>query len=327
MTLYPQTQKLQPATRVNEFGLVDTQVIEKLEIVINKQIERKTPSTKTINKEQHKFVAERQSFKQDFVKSTDSIYPSIRSEIPKNEGATDKCVVWENNEFNGLFNDVHIIVENFYASVKDYKVIGITSAQQNEGSSTVLSLIAQMISAKQDSYYWSNLSSDMNKSALSVNQLQKRSNLLIDTQFMNPNLHKTFQVGMTPGLYDFMSNGIALRDVIRDISMSLKLIPLGDKSKYAFPKFNVEKLEFLLEYVKPQYEYIFLDIPPILSYPEAITLSKLCDGVVLVVHARKTRWEIIHEAHRMLERVGVNVIGSILNKRKFYIPQWFYDRL
>ena len=313
-------------TKEKYFDSVDIQVIEKLEIDMCKINIEKKVSNKSISQEKQYREPKKDISDFSFQEKGDSIYQGTRPNITKNQN--NKYIIWENYEFNGLFNDVHKIIENICAGVKDQKVIGITSAQQKEGSSTVLSLISQMLSARQDKYYRSDLFDYGEKSDISVKFLgEKRSNLIIDTQFMNPILHKKFGVSMKPGLYDLLSQRIPLQEVIKDISVSLKLITLGHKQNSSFPKLDVEKFKSLLDFIKPHFEFIFLDIPPILHYSEGLPLCKLCDGIILVINAGRTRWEIVQEANRLLKKVGVNVIGGILNRRKYFIPDWCYRRL
>ena len=74
--------------------------------------------------------------------------------------------------------------------------------------------------------------------------------------------------------------------------------------------------------MRPFLYFIFIDIPPLLEYAEGITLSKLCDGVVLNVKSGSTRWESVQEAKGLLEKANVNILGTILNRRKSYVPDW-----
>lgn len=61
--------------------------------------------------------------------------------------------------------------------------------------------------------------------------------------------------------------------------------------------------------------------------PQAAVLSKYCDGTVLVVQAEAVRRQVIDAARKDIERHGGNVIGVVLNRRRFYIPDWLYRRL
>ena len=51
------------------------------------------------------------------------------------------------------------------------------------------------------------------------------------------------------------------------------------------------------------------------------------DGVVIVIEAGKTREQVAVRAKKELEEAGGKVLGVVLNKRKFYIPEWIYKRL
>jgi hypothetical protein len=44
----------------------------------------------------------------------------------------------------------------------------------------------------------------------------------------------------------------------------------------------------------------------------------------MVMQAGEIRWEVIQEARRLLEKAGVEVIGGILNRREYFIPNWIY---
>jgi Mrp family chromosome partitioning ATPase len=51
------------------------------------------------------------------------------------------------------------------------------------------------------------------------------------------------------------------------------------------------------------------------------------DGVVLVVHAEKTRWEVAQRVKEHLEMANTNILGVLLNKKKYVIPKFIYNRM
>jgi Mrp family chromosome partitioning ATPase len=130
------------------------------------------------------------------------------------------------------------------------------------------------------------------------------------------------------GLGELLTDEILPPAAIKNISASdLKLITAGQKRWNPLAPIDFEKFKSLLSYVKPYFEFVILDIPPVLRFAEGIALSKQCDGLILVVRANQTRWEIVAEAKRLLEKSGVNILGAVLNRRKFYIPEKIYRRL
>ncbi len=70
-----------------------------------------------------------------------------------------------------------------------------------------------------------------------------------------------------------------------------------------------------------------LDIPSILQYPEGSQIAALCDGVVFVIRAGQTSLDDIEDAKQKLDMMGVNIIGSILNRRRTFVSDQIYKRL
>lgn len=78
--------------------------------------------------------------------------------------------------------------------------------------------------------------------------------------------------------------------------------------------------EFLNE-VRPQYDVVLLDGPP-LGDPDALAISALSDGVVLVVASGRTSFKILDRARQELAAKHVPILGTILNQQKSYVPKW-----
>lgn len=60
---------------------------------------------------------------------------------------------------------------------------------------------------------------------------------------------------------------------------------------------------------------------------ESAWLGRSCDGLVLVVEARRLKAEIVGHGLRTLREQNVNVLGTVLNKRRFDLPKVVYERV
>jgi Mrp family chromosome partitioning ATPase len=60
-------------------------------------------------------------------------------------------------------------------------------------------------------------------------------------------------------------------------------------------------------------DIVIIDSPPVTSVVDAIVLSQMVDGVVMVLRANKTRRDTALRALETLRQVGAPVIGAILN--------------
>ena len=69
----------------------------------------------------------------------------------------------------------------------------------------------------------------------------------------------------------------------------------------------------LLEKMALQYDYIILDLPPVISVSDALIISKYIDGVVVVLRHGYTRRKNIQEIVRQLRFVNARILGFVYN--------------
>jgi polysaccharide biosynthesis transport protein len=79
--------------------------------------------------------------------------------------------------------------------------------------------------------------------------------------------------------------------------------------------------------IKNQYTHIIFDIPPLLESTIATELVQTLDGLLLIVEAERTRREAILSAVEKLNKIRMPMFGAVLNKRKFYLPNFIYNML
>ena len=72
------------------------------------------------------------------------------------------------------------------------------------------------------------------------------------------------------------------------------------------------------------FSHTLVDCPSISSSYEAALLAPEVDGVILVVEADRTRKHQILRARQTIEMAHGKLIGMVLNKRRFVVPEWFY---
>jgi len=89
-----------------------------------------------------------------------------------------------------------------------------------------------------------------------------------------------------------------------------------DKERF----FRAPEFATWLEDQRQGYDYVLLDAPPLLRHAEGILVSRLCDGVVIVVQAEATRRESLVRAREQLERAEANIVGVVLNRVRDHVP-------
>lgn len=161
--------------------------------------------------------------------------------------------------------------------------------------------------------------------ALSMASLRKKT-LLVDASD-NAGLTQLLNLKNHPGLQDFHYNHVSLQEAIHPIPTveTLSCLPYGTLKMQDISDFRWGDA---LSGIRNQYEIAFVDLPPISTSTLAFSISSLLDGIILVIAAHQTRRESAKIAKAELEKYGgKKILGIILNKRQFFIPNFLYRHL
>lgn len=82
-----------------------------------------------------------------------------------------------------------------------------------------------------------------------------------------------------------------------------------------------------LEELGLKFDFIFLDLPPVLEVSDTALIAAQCDGALLVIEQKYLKWEVVNHGVEVLQDKGVQVLGSVINRREFVLPKAIYDRL
>ncbi|KAA3620033.1 MAG: hypothetical protein DWQ05_04715 [Calditrichaeota bacterium] len=210
-----------------------------------------------------------------------------------------------------MTEDVQRIVENIHTAVlkSTAKIVGFTSALPGEGASTIALASATIMA-------------DKAPSPASQSNSHHGGILLIDAQLRKPAVHTFYEDPHPTGLIDVLKGDAALTQVVREVTnTNLCVIPFGANHDGQWISDYGEKFRNLLLEARLHFEFIFIDLPSLINYSEGVSLSMLCDGVIMIVQAGQTTIEEIGEAKTRLSEAGINIIGSILNRRGNFIPK------
>lgn len=66
--------------------------------------------------------------------------------------------------------------------------------------------------------------------------------------------------------------------------------------------------------VRPQYDYIIVDAPPLGLVIDAAVMSGVCDGAVMVINIGHVKFRVAQNVKAQLEKSGCKVLGVVLNQ-------------
>lgn len=85
--------------------------------------------------------------------------------------------------------------------------------------------------------------------------------------------------------------------------------------------------EDTLKKIKEKHNLVLWDLPPADKTIQSFMIAKHTQGVVLIAHSGKTRWQAAQALIDHLKFGDCKILGIILNKQKTYIPGWIYRLL
>jgi len=151
---------------------------------------------------------------------------------------------------------------------------------------------------------------------------------IIDANLHSPSLHRSFGIGNYRGFSDVMSHPGRLRDCVFPVSgvSNLWLMTAGSSCD-GRDAFGGERLQSVIEELRSHFDYLIIDSAALNPYGDALMLGQAADGIALVVAEQNTRKESARHAVEELKKANVRILGAVLNKRTFPIPQKLYEKL
>ena len=159
--------------------------------------------------------------------------------------------------------------------------------------------------------------------AITLSQQLENSVLLVDANLDGTSTHRIFDVPGKKASVDSASHDDAMM-----LQQNLCVLPAatvkGDVPKTYGPH-QLEQWRNVVDYEK--YSCVVFDMPALLTWPHASQMASLLHGLIFVVEAEKVRVEIAEKAIELLKQSKTNVVGAVLNKRRYYVPDWLYERI
>lgn len=79
--------------------------------------------------------------------------------------------------------------------------------------------------------------------------------------------------------------------------------------------------------LRREFNYSVIDCPSLRESGDVLSIAPFVDGIVLVIEANRTRTEQIRHAERNIETAQGKLLGHVLNRRTYLVPDWLYHRL
>jgi capsular exopolysaccharide synthesis family protein len=148
--------------------------------------------------------------------------------------------------------------------------------------------------------------------------------LIIDADLRRPSVATRLGgSGDEAGLIDaILDPQRTLGDVVRRRpEFNMSVLPAGQPMPTPYELLNSPRLAELLDAARRRYDYIVLDTPPVVPFPDCRVLGKLVDGFFLVVAAHRTPRGLLEEALNVME--PSKVLGIVFNEAERPLSSYY----
>jgi len=152
--------------------------------------------------------------------------------------------------------------------------------------------------------------------------------LMVELNARRPSLFWRLGLTSEAGLTHYFKERRPLSSVAQTQSTyGFDVVHVGEKDPAQVQLHLDEQFPRFLAEASARYQTIIIDAPPVALAPETPPLTAFVDGVVMVVHCGKTRREIVQRSIHMIEQFEGSIVGIVLNRKKYYIPDFIYQRV
>ena len=172
-------------------------------------------------------------------------------------------------------------------------IIGVTSSMRGEGKSTT---------AVNLSYVFAEKGSKV---------------LLIDADLRIPSIAKKLEIESSPGLANLLrGKGAQISEFQSHLLSNWFVLPSGDIPPNPSELLGSSRMENILNQLREVFDYIIIDLPPVNIVSDAISISSLISGMIVVIREEYTEKKELERCFRQLKLSNVNILGCVMNEAK-----------
>jgi len=170
-------------------------------------------------------------------------------------------------------------------------VIGVTSSMRGEGKSTTAVNLSYVLAEK------------------------GKKVLLIDGDLRIPSIAKKMGISNTSGLTDLlMGKGAQIGDFRSSMLKTWYILPSGDIPPNPSELLGSKRMESVLTELREIFDYIVIDLPPVNIVSDALSISGLITGMIVVIREGYTEKKELERGFRLLSLSNVKVLGCVMNE-------------
>ena len=141
-----------------------------------------------------------------------------------------------------------------------------------------------------------------------------RRTLLVDGDLRNPAVHQLFGLSAGPGFAELLRGEVEPVQVVQNTPLeNLSVLAAGAADRRALQALAQDGVvRTVFDELKEQYDFLIVDVSPVLPVADALLIGEHADAVLLSVLRNVSRLPAVHAAQQRLAALGIRVLGAVV---------------
>ena len=168
----------------------------------------------------------------------------------------------------------------------------------------------------------------LNLSFVLAQAVNKPRVLFVDADLRRGRSGRYLGVDQKQGFTEYLQGQASLEDVMFHLEdENLSFIISGGVPENPSELLGSQQMRSFLDYVRPNFDHVIIDTPPVIPVTDAGILGPMVDGVIVVIQAGYTKRGIVRRTEELLHQAHSNVIGHVLTNIEYHLPEYIYRYL
>lgn len=157
---------------------------------------------------------------------------------------------------------------------------------------------------------------------------QMRPVLLVEGAVERPTMARKFRLRKAAGLADVLAGSCSIADAIHETEVEgLQVMPIGTPGLMDRVGVDHEHVSAMLRGLRESHEFIVFDLPPADRLRHMLLVARRLDAALLAIRSEATGAERLQRVATQLRSDQVNLVGSVVARRRQYVPSWLRRRV
>lgn len=241
----------------------------------------------------------------------------IPAEIPEHRPAWDRGI----RQLKNVTPEHEIVTHHFPNSLvsEQYRMLRTSLKPRLDAEAAQVIMISSSIHSEGKSVTATNL-------AISLAEDPEVKVALIDADLRKGRLAEYLGFGKShPGVTELIEQNLNPKEVfLKNSRPNLAVMPRGAVPKNPSSVIGSHKFRILLAELRPHFDYIIVDAPPIMSVADAGIMARETDGIVFVIQIGRTPKSVIAHANHLFKQAGAKMLGYVLTNVEFQTSDYRY---